>query len=124
MTIKHRINKLEAALGGRSTKHYLWVRVMYGERKQDAIERYLRERGITLDDVGYLWLWGADCCETVDYKSYAHNEDLIGYFDVMKELRTWLDSINGQSLGSPSEQPGFQDETRRYEEIETRRVNV
>jgi hypothetical protein len=56
MNLKHRVNKLEAALGGKSTKHYLWVRALYGEGKQDAIERSLRERGIILDDVGYLWL--------------------------------------------------------------------
>jgi hypothetical protein len=55
MNLKHRVNKLEAALGGKSTKHYLWVRAMYGERKQDAIDRYLQERGITIDDVGCLW---------------------------------------------------------------------
>ena len=106
MTIKHRLKKLEAALGGKSTKHYLWVRAMYGEGKQDAIDRYLRERGITIDDVGCLWLWGDDFCESVDYKNYVRKEDLIGYFDAMKALRAWLDAINGQSLGPPSERPG------------------
>ena len=47
-------------LGGKSNKHFLWVHGQYCENKQNAIERSLRERGITLDDVGYLWLWGAD----------------------------------------------------------------
>jgi hypothetical protein len=124
MTTKATLTRLEAKPDGKPTKRYLWVRGQHGKTKEAANERYLRERGITLDDVGYLWLWGADCCETVDYKSYAHNEDLIGYFDAAKELRTWLDSINGQSLGPPSERPGFQEEIRRYEEIETRRVKV
>ena len=123
MTIKHRINKLESMLGGKSTKHYLWVRARYGETKQAAIDRYLRERGITMDDVGCLWLWGDDFCESVDYKNYVRKEDLIGYHHAMKELREWLDSINGKSLGAPSLRPGFQEEVRRHEEIKRRRVN-
>ena len=42
----------------------------------------------------------------------------------MKELREWLESINGKSLGPPSERPGFQEErARRDEEIKRRRVN-
>jgi hypothetical protein len=116
MTIKHRINKLESMLGGKSTKHYLWVRGMQGETKEAAIERYLRERGITIDDVGCIWLWGADCCEAVDYKNYGRKEDLIGYFEAMQALRAWLDAINGQSLGPPSERPGWAQEQRDYHE--------
>jgi hypothetical protein len=116
MTIKHRINKLESMLGGKSTKHYLWVRGMHGERKQDAIDRYLQERGITLDDVGCLWLWGDDFCETIDYKNYARKEDLIGYIDAMQELRAWLDAINGESLGPPSERPGWAQAESDYHE--------
>src|SRR5215203_1932061 len=105
MNLKRRINKLEAALGGKSTKHYLWVRGMHGETKEAAIDRYLKEGEITTDDVGCLWLWGDDFCESVDYKNYVRKEDLIGYFDAMKELRAWLNAINGQSLGPPSERP-------------------
>ena len=52
MTIKRRIIKLELMLGGKSTKHYLWVRAVYGESKQAAIDRYLQEHSIRLDDVG------------------------------------------------------------------------
>jgi hypothetical protein len=117
MTIKATLTRLEAKPGGKPIKHYLWVRGQHGETKEAAIERSLRERGITLDDVGYLWLWGADCCGTVDYKNYVRKEDLIGYFDAAKKLRTWLDSINGKSLGPPSERPGFQGSVRRREEI-------
>jgi hypothetical protein len=116
MNVKHRINKLESMLGGKSNKHYLWVCGQHGETKQAAIDRYLRERGITMDDVGCLWLWGDDFCETVDYKNYMRKEDLIGYFDAAKELRTWLDSINGESLGPPSKRPGWQPAKRDYHE--------
>jgi hypothetical protein len=122
MTIKHRINKLESMLGGKSTKHYLWVRAMYGETKEAAIESHLQERGITMDDVGCLWLWGDDFCESTDFRNYSRKEDLIGYHHAMKALREWLDAINGQSLGPPSERPGFQEEVRRYREIKGRRV--
>jgi hypothetical protein len=58
MTMKCRITKLESMLGGKSTKRYLWLRAVYGETKQAAIDRYLQERAITLDDVGYRWLSG------------------------------------------------------------------
>jgi hypothetical protein len=56
MTIKRRISKLESMLGGKSDKHYLWVRALYGESKQDAIDRCLRDRGITIGNVGCMWL--------------------------------------------------------------------
>src|SRR5215217_7122201 len=92
MNLKHRVNKLEAALGGRSTKHYLWVRALYGEAKEAAIERYLRAHGITLDAVGCLWLWGDDCCESIDFKHYARQEDLIGYCEAIKARRAWWDA--------------------------------
>jgi hypothetical protein len=120
MTIKRRIIKLELMLGGKSTKHYLWVRAVYGESKQAAIDRYLQERGITLGDVGYMWLWGDDFCESVDYKNYSRKEDLIGYFDAMKELREWLAAHSGKTLGPPSLRPGFQESVRRYKEIKQR----
>jgi hypothetical protein len=42
---------------------------------------------------------GDNFCKTVDYKNHVRKEDLIGYFDGMKELREWLESINGKSLG-------------------------
>jgi hypothetical protein len=87
-----------------------------GETKDAAINRYLQQRGITLADVGYLWLWGADYCESIDYKNYGRKEDLIGYFDAMQELRAWLDAINGQSLGPPSERPGWEQVKRDYHE--------
>ena len=64
-----------------------------------------------------------DFCKDIDYQNYSRKEDLIGYFDAMKELREWLESINGKSLDPPSERPGFLDEIRRYETIERRCVN-
>jgi hypothetical protein len=87
MTMKCRITKLESMLGGKSTKRYLWLRAVYGETKQAAIDRYLQERAITLDDVGYMWLRGDDFCESVDYKNYVRKEDLISYHEAMKEVR-------------------------------------
>jgi hypothetical protein len=36
-------------------------------------------------------------------------------------IDAWLDSINGKSLGPPSERPGFEESVRRYEEIRGRR---
>ncbi|HEX2243371.1 MAG TPA: hypothetical protein VHK27_08990 [Gammaproteobacteria bacterium] len=122
MTIKRRISKLESILGGKSTKHYLWVRATYGESKEAAIDRHLQERGITLDDVGYMWLWGDDFCESVDYKNYVQKEDLIGYHEAMKELREWLDAINGQTLGPPNLRLAYEESRRRHEEIMSRRV--
>src|SRR5215207_3329530 len=98
MTIKATLTRLEAKPGGKPIKHYLWVRARYGETKEAAIERYLQERGIT----------------------YAHQEDLIGYFDARRAFQAYLDAENGQSLGPPSERPGFEESIRRYEEIETR----
>ena len=96
---------------------------VYGESKQEAIDRHLQERGITLNDVGYMSLWGSDFCEDIDFKNYSRKEDLIGYHEATKELREWLESINGKSLGPPSERPGFEEEIRRYEEIGRRRGN-
>lgn len=120
MTIKRRITKLESMVGGKSTKHYLRVRAVYGESKQAAIDRYLQERSIRLDDVGYMWLWGDDFCESIDFKNYSRREDLIGYFDAMKELREWLNAHSGKTLGPPSLRPGFQESIRRHEEIKKR----
>ena len=68
---------------------------------------YMSE-ALTMDDVGCMWLWGDDFCETIDYKNYSRKEDLIGYFDAMRELREWLNAISGKSLGPPSERPGYQ----------------
>jgi hypothetical protein len=120
VTIRRRISKLESMLGGKSTRHYLWVRGQHGETKQAAVDRYLRERDITIDDVGCMWLLGDDFCETIDYKNYSRREDLIGYFDAMKELREWLDAHSGKTLGPPNLRPGFQRHVRRYEEIKQR----
>jgi hypothetical protein len=40
-------------------------------------------------DVGYLSSWGDDFCESIGYKNYVSNGDLIGYFEVIKELEEW-----------------------------------
>ena len=120
MSIKASLTRLESKLGVQSSKHYLWIRGRCGESKQEAIDRHLQERGITLDDVGCMWSFK----ETIDYQNYSRKEDLIGYFDATKELREWLELINGKSLGPPSLRPGFQKESdRRDEEIKRRRVN-
>jgi hypothetical protein len=107
MSIKATLTRLEAKLGGQSTKHYLWVRGVYGESKHEAIDRHLQERGITLNDVGCIWLWGDDFCETIDYKNYSRQEDLIGFHEARRDFQDWLDSINGKSLGPPSEREEF-----------------
>ena len=54
MSVNVRLTRLEAKLDSQSTRHYLWVCGRYGESKQAAVDRYLRERGIILDDVGYV----------------------------------------------------------------------
>jgi hypothetical protein len=120
MSIRPSFTRLDAKLDGKSTKHYLWVRDAYGESKETAIDRYGQGRRISTDDVGYRSLWGDDFCESVDYKNYARKEDLTGYFDATKELRTWLDAPNGQSLGPPRLHPDFQESVRRHEEIKRR----
>ncbi len=82
----------------------------------------MQERDITLDDVECMWPWGDDFCEAIDYKNYSCKEDLIGYFDAMKALRTWLDAQNGKSLGPSRKWVRFLEEISRYEEIKRRRV--
>lgn len=78
MTIKRRLARLESTLGGKSSKHFLWVRGAYSESKQAAIAPHLCERGIMIDDAGSIWLWGDAFYEDVDFKNYGRKEDLIG----------------------------------------------
>jgi hypothetical protein len=101
VSLEAKITRLEARLGAQSTKHYLCVRAFYRESKEVAINRYLRERGITMDDVGCMWAMGDDFCESIDFKNYARKEELIGYQQVTDDIGAWMNSEENL-LMSPS----------------------
>jgi hypothetical protein len=49
-------------------------------------------------------LYGADFWERVDYNNYAQRT-LIGFHQVTRDLKEWLDAQNEHSLGPPSLRP-------------------
>ncbi len=102
MTIKTRVAKLEKESGGQSGKHYIWEAAKKSETKEEAIDRILQERGLTMGEVGYMWIMGPDFSETIDNGGYREFEDLIGWAEALEAGREMIANLPS-TVGPPSE---------------------
>ncbi len=82
----------------------------HGRGSREAeIGRYLKERQICIEDVGYIWLWCDDGVDSIDDKNYGKREDSMGHHTAQAELR----ACSGRILGPSCLRPGFKESIRR-----------
>ncbi len=60
-------------------------------------------------DVGDLWLWTADGVESIDFKHYRRQEDLIGDHPAQWELQAYSNNRKSDDLMPPCLRPGFKE---------------
>jgi hypothetical protein len=93
--LKARIARLEKHLVPPSNKHLLNVFVSDGETEDEALDRDIAARGITLDDVGHVVFWPRGTER--DYGNHNGVDTLIGHTWLADLLR----EIDGTSRGLP-----------------------
>ena len=83
----------EKKLDGKSHKYYIWSVAKKGETKEGAIARILKERGLTMDEVGCMWIIGPHYSEMIDNGGYTNIEDLIGWAEVDAAFREIIENM-------------------------------
>jgi len=86
MTVKRRVKKLEDELGGTSNMHYLIVFGGGNESREAALERTLKAKDLTIENVGRVSYIAFDTGpDEVIYHPEIPRKDLIGG-DALKEI--------------------------------------
>jgi hypothetical protein len=78
MTVKRRVKKLEETIGGTSDLYYVYVFTGEGETREQALERTLKDQGLTMADVGRAAFFDHEQPDTIIYRPDIPADSLLG----------------------------------------------